>query len=84
MAVLIVAVLLRILRGFFRPPTNTDTLEDYLRRHPKCRKNGRVFCYRCGSSSIYLYRWGYGRGWIQNLHICRQCGTKLYQSTVET
>ena len=83
MAVLVVAILLRILRGIFRPPADIDTLEEYLRRYPKCHKNGRVSCYRCGRSSIYLYRWGYGRGWIQHLHVCRQCGAKLYLSTIK-
>lgn len=78
-----IALLLRFLRSLFSPPADTDTLEGYLRRYPSCRKNGRVRCYRCGSASIYLYRWGYGPGWIQHLHVCRQCGAELYRSTIE-
>ncbi len=31
-----------------------DSIEDYLERHPKTLRDGRVHCYRCGSGSIYL------------------------------
>ena len=82
-ALLIVALLLRFLRSTLSPPTDTDTLDEYLRRHPDCRRNGRIHCYRCDSTSIYLYRLGYGPGWIQHLHVCRQCGAKLYRSKIE-
>ena len=82
MAVFVIAILLRILQSVLRPPMDIDTLEEYVQRHPDCYRNGRVFCYRCGSNSIYLYRWGIGRTWIQNLHVCRQCGAKLYRSKI--
>ena len=82
-ALLIIALLLRFLSSLFSPPADADTLDEYLQRHPDCRRNGRIYCYCCGSANIYLYRWGYGPGWIQHLHICRQCGAKLYRSAIE-
>lgn len=81
-ALLIVALLLRFLRSTFSPPADADTLDEYLRQHPDCLRNGKIYCYRCRSTSIYLYRLGYGPGWIQHLHVCRQCGAKLYRSTI--
>jgi len=82
---LVVAGILWFLKMLFFPRSpGLDTLDGYLEKHPKCLKNGRVHCRRCGSGSIYLYRWAYGPGWLQNLHVCRQCGAKLYQSTIVT
>lgn len=84
-ALLVLAVVIKLLKTLFGPPAGgAESLDDYKRRHPECVKNGRVRCYRCGSASIYLYRWGYGPGWITNLHLCRQCGTNLYRSTIKT
>lgn len=65
---------------FVRRGDSGDSIEDYLERHPKTLRHGRVHCYRCGSGSIYLRPVGSGGRTVINAHICRQCGTKLYKS----
>lgn len=60
--------------------TNGRTFDDYKNNHGANVKNGRVTCYSCGSSSIYLRRAGNSLINILNSHVCRQCGTELYRS----
>lgn len=59
------------------------TLEAYLKRHPDCLDHhGRVTCYRCGISGIWMKQYGTYPGGVLHSHICRQCGVELYQSVL--
>ena len=52
--------------------TRGGTLDDYLKRHPEARRNGRVHCHNCGGNSLHVL--GIGRTfWARDLinaHIC--------------
>lgn len=61
--------------------TRLPTVNEYLAKHPGCRKRNGVACSQCGSTSIYLW-WLYGpqAGRGPKKHICRTCGTALWHS----
>jgi len=51
----------------------------YAGEFPQLVKNGRVTCYRCGSTNLGVERL-MNRTFLR-AHICRQCGTTLYYSS---
>jgi hypothetical protein len=78
-----ILVVLLLLRMFSAPKVPRErTLEAYLKRHPDCLKQGRVTCYRCGISSIWMKQYGVYPGGVIHSHVCRQCGVELYQSVL--
>jgi hypothetical protein len=76
----VVWLLLRIVSAPRVPKERT--LEAYLKCHPDCLEHGRVICYRCRISSIWMKQYGVYPGGVLHSHICRQCGEELYQSVL--
>ena len=68
----------------FRPPKvpRDRTLESYIKNHPGCYQHGRITCYRCGASSIWMKQDHASIGGVIHSHVCRQCGIELYQSVL--
>ncbi len=76
-----ILVVFLLLRMFSVPKVPRErTLEAYLKRHPDCLQQGRVSCYRCGISSIWMKQYRAYPGGVIHSHVCRQCGVELYQS----
>jgi hypothetical protein len=64
----------------YRDLMRLPTLRQYLATHPECgRQPGKVTCYACHSSSIYLC-WLYDPGVGPKKHVCRTCGLALWRS----
>lgn len=59
--------------------SDLPTLDEYIRRHPACKKRGAVSCFKCDSTGIYIH-WLYGPGVGPKKHLCRTCGTDLWKS----
>ena len=76
----VVWLLLRIVSAPKVPKERT--LEAYLKRHPHCLEHGRVTCYRCGISSLWMKQDRAYPGGVLHSHVCRQCGIELYQSVL--
>jgi len=69
----------------FRPLkiSSDKTLEAYQNKYPNNNKNGKVTCYQCSTSDIWMKpRRGTPSGVI-HAHLCKQCGTELYRSVLK-
>jgi hypothetical protein len=76
-----ILVVFLLLRMFSTPKVPRErTLEAYLKRHPGCLQQGRVTCYRCGASNLWMKQCQAYPGGVIHSHVCRQCGIELYQS----
>jgi hypothetical protein len=76
-----ILVVFLLLRMFSTPKVPRErTLEAYLKRHPGCLQQGRVTCYRCSASNLWMKQRQAYPGGVIHSHVCRQCGIELYQS----
>lgn len=68
--------------GAYRLVSVSDkkSFDSYRKAHKGFVKDGRVRCYVCGGGSIYLRTSSFTPFTLKSSHVCRGCGTELYQS----
>lgn len=64
--------------------TEQRTMQDYQHRYPSSfDANGRFReCHECGANSIFMKERGFTSYGTHHSHLCRQCGTELWRSTL--
>ncbi len=80
--IIIAVIFLLQLYMYFQKAKQLNGVPDvksYLASHPKCKTGHGICCYVCGSKSISLYKID-RLGKRTNLHLCKHCNTKLYQT----
>lgn len=64
--------------------TEGHSLEDYRRAHPRSfgRDGGFAGCHNCGGRGIRMDRFATTWKGVHHRHVCRQCGSELWRSTL--
>ena len=57
-----------------------DTFEAYKNHHPELVSEGKVKCFNCQGTTIWMRAVASSPFGVKHAHTCRNCGTELYRS----
>ncbi|AOO64793.1 hypothetical protein [Sulfurospirillum halorespirans] len=83
----VIALLIIVMNRFYTKQiehmADECTLKEYEQRYPHLVRHGKVYCYHCNTSNIYMKQIAFTYHYLIHSHICRHCGTELYRSKMQ-
>jgi len=65
----------------FKKHYSLPTFDGYRAKHPELVKDGKIACYNCSGTDVFVKTVGNTPMSILNHHMCKTCGTNLFRSS---